>query len=81
MADGSAETIVHLLRHGEVYNPEGILYGRRPGYRLSRLGRQMAERVAASTRTALPGGDHDRALSMTLASARSRRSTTRSAFA
>ncbi|MBV6696309.1 histidine phosphatase family protein [Kitasatospora aureofaciens] len=34
------------MRHGEVHNPEGILYGRLPGYRLSDLGRQMAERVA-----------------------------------
>jgi broad specificity phosphatase PhoE len=42
------ETIVHLLRHGEVHNPEGILYGRRPGYHLSALGRKMAERVAES---------------------------------
>jgi broad specificity phosphatase PhoE len=39
-------TIVHLLRHGEVHNPEGILYGRRSGYLLSDLGQQMAERVA-----------------------------------
>ena len=37
---------MHLLRHGEVYNPEGVLYGRRPGYHLSELGRAMAERVA-----------------------------------
>ena len=29
------KTIVHLMRHGEVHNPEGILYGRLPGYRLS----------------------------------------------
>ena len=40
------ETIVHLLRHGEVHNPEGVLYGRRDGFHLSELGRQMAERVA-----------------------------------
>ncbi|MDH6704726.1 broad specificity phosphatase PhoE [Kitasatospora sp. MAA19] len=39
-------TVVHLMRHGEVHNPEGILYGRLPGYRLSELGREMAERVA-----------------------------------
>lgn len=39
-------TVVHLMRHGEVHNPEGILYGRLPGYRLSELGRQMADRVA-----------------------------------
>ena len=39
-------TIVHLLRHGEVHNPEGVLYGRRDGYHLSDLGRTMAQRVA-----------------------------------
>lgn len=39
-------TVVHLLRHGEVHNPEGILYGRRDGFHLSALGRRMAERVA-----------------------------------
>ena len=38
-------TVVHLMRHGEVHNPEGILYGRLPGYRLSELGREMAETV------------------------------------
>jgi broad specificity phosphatase PhoE len=48
MAATSTGTIVHLLRHGEVSNPEGILYGRRPGYHLSELGRAMAERVAES---------------------------------
>lgn len=42
------DTIVHLLRHGEVHNPEGVLYGRRDGFHLSDLGRQMAERVADS---------------------------------
>jgi broad specificity phosphatase PhoE len=41
-------TIVHLMRHGEVHNPHGVLYGRRPGYHLSDLGRRMAERVADS---------------------------------
>lgn len=40
-------TVVHLLRHGEVYNPARILYGRLPGYHLSDLGKQMAERAAA----------------------------------
>lgn len=39
-------TVVHVVRHGEVHNPDGILYGRNPGYHLSDLGRQMAERVA-----------------------------------
>ncbi|MBB3729173.1 MULTISPECIES: histidine phosphatase family protein [Nonomuraea] len=39
-------TVVHLLRHGEVHNPKGILYGRLPGYHLSETGLQMAETVA-----------------------------------
>ena len=39
-------TVVHLMRHGEVENPLGILYGRLPGYHLSPLGHAMAERVA-----------------------------------
>lgn len=44
----STETIVHLVRHGEVHNPEGVLYGRSAGFHLSDLGRRMAEKVAAS---------------------------------
>jgi broad specificity phosphatase PhoE len=40
------DTIVHLLRHGEVHNPEGVLYGRMPGFRLSERGRQQAQTVA-----------------------------------
>ena len=40
-------TIVHLLRHGEVHNPDKILYGRLPGYFLSDLGKEMAERAAS----------------------------------
>lgn len=39
-------TVVHLMRHGEVENPSGVLYGRLPGYHLSDLGRKMADRVA-----------------------------------
>ena len=35
-------TTVHLLRHGEVFNPDGVLYGRLPGFRLSDDGLQMA---------------------------------------
>ena len=45
---GTPDTIVHLLRHGEVHNPGGVLYGRRDGFHLSDLGRQMAEKVATS---------------------------------
>jgi broad specificity phosphatase PhoE len=39
-------TTVHLLRHGEVHNPDKVLYGRLPGYRLSELGHEMAQRAA-----------------------------------
>ncbi|WP_219472068.1 histidine phosphatase family protein [Nonomuraea rhizosphaerae] len=39
-------TVVHLMRHGEVHNPKGILYGRLPGYHLSATGQLMAETVA-----------------------------------
>ncbi|GAA5144928.1 histidine phosphatase family protein [Nocardioides marinquilinus] len=42
------DTVVHLLRHGEVHNPDGVLYGRRDGFHLSDLGRQMAEKVATT---------------------------------
>jgi broad specificity phosphatase PhoE len=39
-------TVVHLLRHGEVFNPTGVLYGRLPGFHLSDVGRAMASRLA-----------------------------------
>jgi broad specificity phosphatase PhoE len=42
----SDTTIVHLMRHGEVHNPGGTLYGRRSGYHLSELGQKMAQKVA-----------------------------------
>ncbi len=53
-------TVVHLMRHGEVHNPEGVLYGRLPGYRLSELGLKMAQIV----------GDHlaDRDIALVVAS-------------
>ena len=46
---------IHLVRHGEVHNPQRVLYGRLPGFRLSAAGRrgaiQAAEHVAASGRS------------------------------
>jgi broad specificity phosphatase PhoE len=42
----STRTIVHLMRHGEVHNPDGVLYGRLPEYYLSELGHKMAEAAA-----------------------------------
>lgn len=41
-------TTVHVVRHGEVHNPSGLLYGRLPGYHLSELGHAMAERIATT---------------------------------
>lgn len=38
-------TIVHVCRHGQVENPDHILYGRADGYHLSELGRRMADRL------------------------------------
>ncbi len=43
---GEELTTVHLLRHGEVHNPDGVLYGRLPNFHLSDRGRLMAARVA-----------------------------------
>jgi broad specificity phosphatase PhoE len=42
-----AASQVHLVRHGEVLNPERVLYGRLPGFGLSDLGLSMAEAAAA----------------------------------
>ncbi|MCL2802676.1 MAG: histidine phosphatase family protein [Micrococcales bacterium] len=53
MASGDL-TIIHLLRHGEVDNPTGVLYERLPGFNLSNNGRAMAELAAAHL--AKPGG-------------------------
>ena len=46
-------TTVHVMRHGEVHNPTGILYGRLDGYGLSERGRAQAEAVADAL------ADHD----------------------
>lgn len=33
---------VHLVRHGQVENPKGVIYGRLPGYHLSETGKRQA---------------------------------------
>lgn len=43
------------MRHGEVHNPEGVLYGLMPGYALSERGRGMTRRVGE----VLHSGGHD----------------------
>jgi broad specificity phosphatase PhoE len=40
--------LIHLVRHGEVHNPEGVLYGRMPEFHLSERGHRMAELAARS---------------------------------
>lgn len=36
------ETTIYLVRHGQVHNPDRILYGRLPGFRLSDAGQRQA---------------------------------------
>lgn len=43
-------TTVHLVRHGEVHNPDGVLYGRMPGFVLSDAGEAMALLAAEALR-------------------------------
>ena len=42
----SAPLTIYFIRHGEVHNPEHILYGRMPGYGLSTTGRGQASATA-----------------------------------
>ncbi|KUL39087.1 histidine phosphatase family protein [Actinoplanes awajinensis] len=42
------KTTVHVFRHGEVFNPTKILYGRLPDFHLSELGHQMAKAAASA---------------------------------
>ncbi|MEJ6018849.1 histidine phosphatase family protein [Corynebacterium sp. H113] len=48
MSTHAKHTIVHLVRHGEVFNPEKILYGRLPDWHLSDRGRAQAAATAES---------------------------------
>lgn len=57
-----SDKLLHLVRHGEVFNPDMVLYGRIPGFRLSDRGHQMAEAAALE----LAGSD--RIVSMLFAS-------------
>ena len=42
--------IVMGVRHGEVHNPDGVIYAGLPGYGLSEVGRRQAEEVAEAVR-------------------------------
>lgn len=46
----SGPLTIHFIRHGEVHNPESILYGRMPGYFLSDNGREQAKAAAQAIR-------------------------------
>ncbi|MCI5826033.1 MAG: histidine phosphatase family protein [Arcanobacterium sp.] len=47
-------TTIHLVRHGEVDNPTGVLYGRSAGFHLTELGQEMAAGLAQTF-----SSDHD----------------------
>lgn len=38
-----SSTRIHVMRHGEVNNPQGVLYGRLPGFGLTELGHEMVQ--------------------------------------
>jgi broad specificity phosphatase PhoE len=57
-------TLIHLVRHGEVDNPNGVLYGRLPNFTLSALGREMAE--ATASELCAPGNEITRLISSPL---------------
>lgn len=59
---------VHLIRHGEVENPAGVVYGRLPGFFLSDRGRRQAEAAAAALRAS--GAEVGRIISSPLERAR-----------
>jgi broad specificity phosphatase PhoE len=49
---------VHVVRHGEVHNPDKILYGRQPGWRLSERGQEMAQTIGEWSKTLDLGALH-----------------------
>ena len=42
----SEKTLIHLVRHGIVHNPDGIYYGRLQGFRLGKKGFEHAKAAA-----------------------------------
>ncbi|WP_309130526.1 histidine phosphatase family protein [Brevibacterium sp.] len=45
-------SVIHLVRHGEVDNPDRVLYGRLPNFGLTERGHEMARRVGEHFATA-----------------------------
>ena len=58
--------MIYLARHGHTHNPEHLLYGNRPGFRLSRVGRwqaaQLGRRLASVRLAAVYSSPNDRAV-------------------
>jgi len=50
--------VIHFIRHGEVHNPEKILYGLQPGWKLSERGNQMAQVIAQWSKNLNLGAIH-----------------------
>ena len=50
MTDGPRRNRLYLVRHCEVFNPEGILYGHLPGFRLSERGLRQAHAIGRHLR-------------------------------
>jgi broad specificity phosphatase PhoE len=50
--------VIHFVRHGEVHNPEKILYGLQPGWKLSERGNQMAAVIAQWSKNLNLGAIH-----------------------
>jgi broad specificity phosphatase PhoE len=48
----TSSTTIHLVRHGDVHNPDSVLYARLPGFRLSDRGREQARAAGEALRTA-----------------------------
>ncbi len=40
------QTTISLIRHGQVYNPGRVIYGRLPGFGLSNVGKRQVESTA-----------------------------------
>lgn len=57
-ADSGIASTVHVVRHGEVENPNSILYGRQPGWKLSQRGHDMAKAVAEWSKELSLGAIH-----------------------
>ncbi len=49
---------VHVVRHGEVENPQKILYGRQPGWYLSKRGEEMARTLGEWSKSLVIGAVH-----------------------